>query len=126
MIDELHADAFAPLHGRRCSSCRPSPVCDKPVALDKNGEVTRGDDPSAVVSWPCCPGRFLKELRPAGQDMTTIGAIVGWAYERGVHRSKNLGAGGHRLIREWHRCQEIVPQLVELRGLERSRRAREG
>ena len=123
MIDELHADVFAPLHGRRCSTCRPSQACHRAISLDRNGEVSRGDDKGAIVSWPCCPGLYIKEPRPLGQDLTSIGEIIGWAYERGVHRSEYLGAGGHRLLREWHRCREIVPQLIELRGIERRKKA---
>ena len=121
-LHELHADVYAPLHGRRCSSCRVSDACDRGISLDHTGEVGRADDPSAVVRWPKCPGAYLAEYRHAGQDLTSIGDILSWAYEQGIHRSRLLGAGGHRLLREWHRCDTFLPKLIELRSLERRRK----
>jgi len=46
---------------------------------------------------------------------------VEWAHERRAHLSRDLSAGGARLMREWLRIREIPGQLLEARHIEEAK-----
>jgi hypothetical protein len=94
----------------------------RPMSITAKGQISRGDDPAAVVRWPRCAQSYAG-LRRVGLDLTTIADACAWAYETGVHRSRWAGAGTTRLIREWRRCRKLGPDLYSARlADERSRR----
>lgn len=123
-MHELHATIFSSLLPRTsCDGCD-GRACNKGSSITSIGDVSRADDPTAVVTWPKCPVRYMG-LRSCGQDALPLSHVVAYAHDRGVHRSPLLGAGGHRLIREWSRCRKLPSRLHEARAAEKMRRKRE-
>jgi len=117
-MHELTATHFASLLSpeKMCSTCRHgegSVECERPFALGENGLPTRGDDPTAVTTWPRCPGSYMA-LRRHGQELVPLSQLVAWAAERGHHRDPRLSAGGERLIREYLRIKE-APEVLRTR-----------
>ena len=121
-MHELTAGAFDCLFGPRCEDCGgPEERCAEPYALSTKGQASsRLDDPDNVITWPRCP-RTYQAVRPAGQDWLSLHRIVEWAHERRAHLSRDLSAGGARLMREWLRIREIPGQLLEARHIEEAK-----
>lgn len=121
-MHELHTALFRSLLPPDCDLCgqRAPEACARSFALSGKGYATRVEDPSAVVTWPRCP-RSYDTAYQYGQDLLPIDAVVAWEHERGTHRSPYLGAGGSRLLREWHRLREAPAALRLARDAEERR-----
>ena len=122
-MHELHTALFRPLLPPGCDLCgiRNPEDCARPFALNTKGYTTRPDDPDVIVSWPSCPHKY-DALRAFAGDAVPLDQHVQYAYEQGVHRSKYLGAGGHRLIREWLRTKDTPRVLLENKAYEDAKR----